>query len=127
LLFPGPAKDSWEVGVKFLLVLAGIACATWYYLKPLPPGVGPNADAGKRAATAVLRSLENFRGDHGMYPETLEELTPQYLSKRPRLANGKPFSYQRVVSNYKLTFNYTNPVPIHCTYEPARKWACEWF
>jgi hypothetical protein len=113
--------------VKFLLVLASIAGMTWYYLKPLPPGVGPNADAGKRAATAILRSLESYRGDHGMYPETLEELMPAYLSKRPMLSNGRRFSYQRIVSNYKLTFNYTNPLPIHCSYEPARKWYCEWF
>jgi hypothetical protein len=113
--------------VRFLFVLAVTLGATWYYHKPLPPGKGPSADAGKRQATVVLRGLESYRGDHGAYPEDLEALVPEYLSKLPLLSNGSPFDYQRLGANYRLTFNYTNPFPIHCTYEPATRWDCDWF
>jgi len=113
--------------VKFLLVLCALAAGAWYYLKPLPPGVGPNADAGKRSATVILRTLENYRGDHGAYPVSLEDLIPSYLAGVPKFANGSSFDYVRLGLTYKLTFNYTNPLPVHCSYQPAAKWSCEWF
>jgi hypothetical protein len=113
--------------VKFLLILAALAGGAWHFYQPLPPGEGPNADAGKRAATVVLRTLENYRGERGHYPEDLADLVPKYLSKLPRLSNGVPFEYERLGSSYELTFNYTNPLPVHCTFRPDGKWSCTWF
>jgi hypothetical protein len=113
--------------VKFLLVLAALCGAGWYYLKPQPPGKGPNADAGKRAAVPILRTLENYRGEHGAYPMSLEDLIPSYLAGIPRLSNGSSWDYTRLGANYKLTFNYTNPLPVHCSYHSATKWECSWF
>lgn len=113
--------------MKFLLVLAALCGAGWYYLKPQPPGKGPNADAGKRAAVPILRTLENYRGEHGAYPMSLEDLIPSYLAGIPRLSNGSSWDYTRLGANYKLTFNYTNPLPVHCSYHSATKWECSWF
>lgn len=113
--------------MKFLIFLAALLGGAWYLYKPLPPGEGPNADAGKRAATPILRTMESYRGERGSYPEDLEYLVPDYLSKMPRLGNGVPFEYQRLGSSYELTFNYTNPLPVHCTFRPESKWTCEWF
>ena len=113
--------------MKFLLVLVTVVGLTWYYHKPLPPGQGPNADAGKRAATPLLRTLEAYRGAHGRYPESLEDLIPDHLSKLPLLSNGSAFEYQPILGNYELTFNYTNPLPVHCSYQTATKWVCDWF
>jgi hypothetical protein len=113
--------------VKFLLFFAALVGGGWYYFKPLPPGKGANADAGKRAATVILRTVETYRGATGVYPMHLEDLIPDYLSSIPRLSNGSQFEYERLGWNYKLTFNYTNPLPVHCNYMPATKWECEWF
>ena len=113
--------------MKFLLIVIALIGGAWHFYKPLPPGQGPAADAGKRAATPVLRTLESYRGARGKYPEDLEDLVPDYLSRMPRLSNGVPFEYERLGSSYGLTFNYTNPLPIHCTFRPGSKWSCEWF
>lgn len=113
--------------VKFLIIMAALIGGAWYYYKPLPPGKGPEADAGKRAATVILRTLENYRGDRGAYPEELDQLVPDYLGKVPRLSTGRIFEYQRITYTYRLTFNYASPFPVHCTYRPETKWACEYF
>ena len=113
--------------MKLLIILAIMAGAVWYYFKPLPPGKGPSADAGKRAAVVIQRTLENYRGDHGGYPQALEDLIPSYLGSVPHLSNGRTFEYQRLGLNYRLTFNYASVLPVHCSYEPSAKWACEWF
>ena len=113
--------------MKMLLVLALLLGGAWTYFKPLPPGKGPNAAAGMRAGTAILRTLESFRGSRGVYPLSLEDMVPEYLSGLPRLSNGSSWEYQRLGGSFKLTFNYANPLPVHCSYEPGTKWACEWF
>jgi len=113
--------------VKFLLIVGIIAGAAWYHFKPLPPGKGPAADGGKRAATVILRTIENYRGARGYYPGSLEDLVPEFLAGIPTLSNGSRFEYLRLGMNYKLTFNYESPLPVHCSYMPTTQWSCEWF
>jgi hypothetical protein len=45
----------------------------------------------------------------------------------PHLSNGSTLDYQRVNQSFKLSFNYANPLPVHCTIYPGKQWACEWF
>lgn len=113
--------------MKFLFIMACLIGGAWYYFRPQPPGKGPEADAGKRAATPVLRTLENYRGDHGAYPAELDDLVPDYLSKLPHLNKGRALEYQRISQTYRLTFNYASPFPVHCTFRPESKWKCEYF
>jgi hypothetical protein len=113
--------------MKYLLVLAVLAAAAWFYFKPLPPGKGPDADHGKRVAGALIQTLESYRSARGLYPPDLDDLVPDYLSGVPVLGNGSSFSYTRLGANYKLSFNYSNPLPVHCIYEPTTHWSCEWF
>ncbi len=113
--------------MKFLMVLAAIGIAAWIYLKPLPPGQGPNAQAGMRASAAIIQTLENYRSSRGVYPMNLSDLVPEFLSGVPHLSNGSEIEYERLGGNYKLSFNYTNPLPVHCNYQPDSKWHCEWF
>jgi hypothetical protein len=113
--------------MKFLLVLAAIAVAAWVYLKPLPPGQGPNAQAGMRASAAIIQTVESYRSARGVYPLNLSDLVPEFLSGVPHLSNGSEIEYERLGANYKLSFNYTNPLPVHCNYSPGSKWQCEWF
>ena len=112
--------------MKFLLVIAVVVGAAWYYLKPLPPGQGPEADHGKREASALISAIESYRSAHGLYPATLEDMIPDYLAGVPHLRNGSSYEYERISQRYQLTFNYTNPLPVHCTYGSG-KWACAWF
>ena len=115
--------------MKFMLVVALLAGCAWYVVKTqLPqPGQGPEAVAGKRASNAVLQAAENYHSATQVYPQGLEDMIPEYLSAMPHLANGVSIEYQRLGPTYKLTFNYRNPLPVHCSFEPATKWECEWF
>lgn len=113
--------------MKFLLVLAVLVAVGWIYFKPLPPGKGPNAEAGMRASSRVIQAIEGFRSARGIYPATMDDLIPEFLSGQPHLSNGSSLEYTRLGANYMVSFNYTNPLPVHCSYEPGKKWACEWF
>ncbi len=113
--------------MKFLLVLAALLGGAWAYYKPLPPGKGPNAAAGMRAGDVIVGTLETYRSARGVYPLSLEDLVPEYLGSMPRLSNGSSFDYERLGATFKLTFNYTTPLPVHCSYQPGTRWACEWF
>ena len=113
--------------MKFLLVLAILIGAGWYFFHPLPPGQGPKAEEGKRAAGRVVAMIEAYHEEKGVYPVALDDLIPDYSAGVPQMTNGRPYDYERLGSRFQLTFNYTNPAPVHCTIEPERKWQCEWF
>ena len=113
--------------MKFILVVAALVGGLWVYLKPLPPGQGPNAQAGMRAASVVISTIEQYKSSRGVYPLAMDDLIPEFLSGLPHLSNGSSLEYQRLGPTYKLTFNYTNPLPVHCNYQPGQKWQCEWF
>ncbi|MBK7349462.1 MAG: hypothetical protein IPI92_06315 [Gemmatimonadetes bacterium] len=113
--------------MKMLVVLAALLAGGYLFYKPLPPGKGPNAAAGMRAGGTIVQVLEGYRSSRGMYPQSLEDMVPEYLAGVPHLSNGSSFEYERLGANFKLTFNYTNPLPVHCSYQPATRWACEWF
>jgi hypothetical protein len=112
--------------MKFMLVLGAIIGAAWIYFKPLPPGKGPAAEAGKRASAVLIQTVENYRTARAVYPMVLDDLIPDYLSRLPHLSNGSEIDYTRLGATYKITFSYTNPLPVHCSYQPGKKWECEW-
>lgn len=115
--------------MKFMLVVALLAGGAWYAVKTQvpPPGHGPEAAAGKRASGTVLQALDNYKSQHQVYPQGLEDMIPENLSGLPHLPNGVSIEYQRLGPTFKLTFNYYNPLPVHCSFEPATQWVCEWF
>jgi hypothetical protein len=114
--------------VKFLLVLAAVGAAAWFYLKPQPPGKGPAFEAARRPTSMLLLGLERYRTFHGGYPYRLEDMVPDVLSKLPKPETGSSFEYRFLpTGQYKLTIRYFNPLPVHCWYEGTKKWHCEWF
>jgi hypothetical protein len=113
--------------MKFLLVIAVLIAVAWFYFKPLPPGKGPNAEAGMRSAARVMQAIESYHSARGLYPAGMTDMIPEYLTGVPHLSNGSTFEYERLGARYKLTFNYTNPLPVHCSYESGKRWECEWF
>lgn len=114
--------------MKFMLVVAAIIAAAWFYFKPLPPGQGPVAASAMRSSSGIVNAIEAYRSSKGMYPGSLEEMVPDYLGGLPHLKNGATLEYQRLGANYELTFNYTNPIPVHCTHKSTehKSWECEW-
>ncbi len=115
--------------MKFLLVVAFLIGGAWFYLKPLPPGKGPDAEAGRRASVGMMNAIEAYRSARQAYPFTLEDMIPEFIAGVPHLKNGATFEYQRLGANYKLTFNYSNPLPVHCSHDSSSRdpWVCEWF
>jgi hypothetical protein len=113
--------------MKFMLVLAVLGAVGWYYLKPLPPGKGPDAAKGMRISNALIQSIESYHAERRFYPATLEDMIPDFIAGVPRFSNGSSLEYKRLGQTFKLTFSYANPLPVHCSYEPGQKWACEWF
>lgn len=114
--------------MKFLFVLAAVGAAAWFYLKPQPPGKGPAFEAAKRPATVLLLGLERYRTFKGGYPYRLEDMVPEVLTRLPKPAAGSSFEYRFLPNGqYKLTFSYANPLPVHCYYQANKKWQCEWF
>lgn len=114
--------------MKFMLVLAGLIAGAWFYFKPLPPGQGPVAASAMRTGSAVVGAIESYKSNRGMYPFTLDEMVPEFLGAVPKLKNGATLEYSRIGADYKIQFNYTNPLPVHCSHEgkETKAWTCEW-
>lgn len=54
-------------------------------------------------ACILVLVLEQYRRAHGGYPETLDELVPDYIAEKPiDVYTGKEFGYRREESDYRL-------------------------
>lgn len=54
-------------------------------------------------------ALEQYHKDHGVYPEKLESLTPQYLESLPREPyEGKPYLYEKERREFTIHCPYYN-------------------
>jgi hypothetical protein len=91
---------------------------------PEPPGVGEQAEKGYAASEPVIAALEQYRADKGSYPESLAELTPEYLTANPLITEVQDFSYSKNGESYSLSFHYLGPGMNTCKYTPEEKWQC---
>ena len=71
-----------------------LIAATLLHLGPLPErAVTPQTCANQ---AAIACALERYRLAHGQYPEKLEALTPQFMSRLPNdVIGGQPYKYRR--------------------------------
>jgi len=109
--------------IHFLLivVLALMACKLFTVD---PPGVGEKAELGYAVCDPIIAAVEQYKINKGVYPETLEELVPDYLSEVPTEVNDQPISYTKTDSSFSLAFHYIGPGMNTCTYTPENKWKC---
>ncbi len=105
----------------FITCLTFAACSLF---TPEPPGVGEKAERGYAALDPVIKALEQYHADKGTYPETLEELAPDYISSTPTEVNDESINYARSGESYSLAFHYIDPGMNTCTYTPENQWQC---
>ena len=89
-----------------------------------PPGVGERAERGYAASEPVIAALEEYRAEHGVYPEKLAELVPDYLPVAPTRTEELDFSYSSTGDGYTFSFHYLGPGMNTCTYRPEAAWDC---
>ena len=111
-------------GITILLIaiLAVMACKTLSVDEA--PGVGEKAELGYAVCDPIIAAVEQYKIDKGAYPETLEELVPDYLSEVPTEVNNQPISYTKTDSSFSLAFHYIGPGMNTCSYTPENKWKC---
>ena len=66
------------------------------------------ADKTRKVAREIIKELENYRVESGIYPDSLAQLTPKYLKERPVTfySGANNFFYYRKDSanNYELWY-----------------------
>jgi len=83
--------------------------------------------ARDETALQVLMALEAYKKDRGTYPETLDELAPDYVSEVPRPAIGilrdedDRFAYSNYGDSYALEF--ASVLWVQCQYSPPYEFA----
>ncbi len=94
------------------------------------PSECPQAQEGFAKAQPFIDALEQYRQDHGAYPERLMDLAPIYLlpntisSARKSFVDGYALVYRLTDESYRLTFRYTGPGMNQCDYTPEEGWQC---
>ena len=89
------------------------------------PGKGPKAERGYARAKPVVTALDSFRRAKGQYPDSLNQLVPQFLPAAAletptRTQERYPLEYQQSDGNFTLTFRYVGPGMNYCTIEGTR-------
>jgi len=88
---------------------------------------GMQRTARDRTALDVLVALEAYKHDRGTYPETLDELVPDYFAEIPRPAIGlirdedDRFAYSNYGDSYALEF--ASVLWVQCQYSPPYSFA----
>lgn len=120
----------------FLIALAGtllvcclmVVAGFFIYQRVIgrPPGQGIKAESGYQTCQPIIDALARFYTVKQAYPETLDELSPDYLDPIPKDYAGYPIEYKKTTEAYQLTFSYEGPGMNHCSYIPARDSTAVW-
>lgn len=104
--------------VIFLLV----ACSLFSIDEP--PGVGEKAELGYSTCAPIIAALEKFHAQNKQYPDSLQELIPDYIAEIPLEVNEQPIAYSKTEESFSLSFYYIGPGMNACTYTPENDWHC---
>ena len=92
-----------------------------------PPGQGPKALAGFKAAAAILQGLGEYHSKNAAYPDRLESLVPAFLTPAQLSppSDVARYDYHRTGPGFTFGFSYHGPGTNTCTFESAsRSWVC---
>jgi hypothetical protein len=62
-------------------------------------------------AERIIEAVRVYRLDHGVYPESLEQLIPRYLSRLPRAKYSEPMGFTYVASSDRHVLGWTQMPP----------------
>ena len=110
--------------LAFLLLVIPFLLSCNLIPTPEPPGVGEKAELGYAALDPVIKGLEQYQANQGVYPETLDELVPDYLPSVPTEVNNESIQYTKTDESFSLVFHYIGPGMNTCTYTPESNWKC---
>lgn len=86
------------------------------------------AEEGRALYAPLLASIEQYRDQNAVYPETLTDLVPDFVDGIPASASdaGPKFpEYRRVDDHFEFMFQYFGPGMNWCVYTPQDDWRCD--
>lgn len=89
------------------------------------------SERSKEIGDGIIEAIENYYVDKGLYPSTLGDLVPMYLSKIPKTITGHDFAFILHRPDYfTLKFPFTrrsnNKVQYTCGYSAGPNIIGEW-
>ena len=76
----------------------------------------------------IILALEKYKTDYKEYPDTLNNIVPNYLAKIPNSSNPpwpSDVEYNKEKENFLLIFKYSGPGKNVCEYKSIEKrWVC---
>lgn len=93
------------------------------------PGESEAAKRGIAAAQPAIEALEKYKLESGRYPDSLNELSPKFLSSLPQDKDGLDFtySYNDSKKSYIIEFKFAGGMigMNECSYySETKKWSC---
>ena len=117
-------KSSRLISLCLALVVGYLLTACTFVPTEEPPGVGEKADRGYAVSAPIINALEQYKSEKGTYPDSLDELVPDYLTSIPTEVNDNPLAYKKNSDSFSLSFYYLDPGMNACTYTPENAWRC---
>ena len=88
----------------------------------------PTAQEGQERAEELIKALEQYKADTGMYPTELDALVPNYLTAIPQPARGAQYEYELLSNGAEFTISFDVGISIdgdYCEYiSKTRIWQC---
>jgi hypothetical protein len=84
-------------------------------------------NASKVRGDMIVEQLERFHTEEGRYPESLDDLVPEYLTEIPHPTDGEGFFYEPRDNGFRLKFGYwfvkdIDLYPRCCFSSSEKKW-----
>ena len=114
--------------IHVLLALTVLPLTASCFVFQCAPYKCPQAVEGRALYAPTLASIEVYRDENGVYPETLADLSPEFIDEVPAPTSdaGPKFpEYRRVDDHYEFTFQYFGPGANWCVYSPRTEWTCD--
>ncbi len=117
-------KKSQFISLLLMLFFGVLFTACTLLPTEEPPGVGEKAEQGYAVSAPVIAALEKYKLEVGTYPDSLDELVPDYLSALPGKVIDNSLDYNKTEEGFSLSFYYIGPGMNACTYTPEKTWQC---
>jgi len=96
--------EEWPTPLKFIVYHQAMASLLMEYGTSLPMKAAAPQTAANQAAIAC--ALERYRLAYGQFPETLDALTPRFISRLPNdVIGGQPYKYRRTADGQFILYS----------------------